>query len=92
MDEWQGGLRRLMEEVTGGVFAVALGVWVLLLFVTALAWDPLDRRLGLHTRRRDLRRATRLDMPVQLTREIYGAQVSEPVRPQDRLTPVASAY
>lgn len=32
--------------------AVAAGVWLLLLFGLALAWDPLDRRLGFHARRR----------------------------------------
>jgi hypothetical protein len=30
---------------------LVVGVWLLLLFVLALAWDPLDRRLGFHARR-----------------------------------------
>jgi hypothetical protein len=46
------------EMVRGGaasllalVVEIVLGAWLLVLFLLALAWDPLDRRLGLHAQR-----------------------------------------
>lgn len=33
------------------VLEVMVGMWLLFLFFAALAWDPLDRRLGFHARR-----------------------------------------
>ena len=38
--------------------SVAMGVWILILCGLAMAWDPLDRRLGFHDRRHAERRAT----------------------------------
>jgi hypothetical protein len=39
-------------SVVGLVLETVLGAWLLLLFLLALAWDPLDRRLGFHAKRR----------------------------------------
>ncbi len=33
------------------VLEVVLGTWVLLLFLVAVAWDPIDRRMGARRRR-----------------------------------------
>lgn len=38
-------------SVASLVLEVVIGAWLLLLFLLALAWDPLDRRLGWHARR-----------------------------------------
>ncbi|MGH2353736.1 MAG: hypothetical protein ACRDI2_17160 [Chloroflexota bacterium] len=34
------------------VAEVVVGIWLLFLFAVAVAWAPLDRRLGFHARRR----------------------------------------
>lgn len=44
---------RLVMVVAG----VATGIWLLFLFLLAVAWDPLDRRLGFYARRRAARLA-----------------------------------
>ena len=43
---------------------VAIGAVLLLLFVLALAWDPLDRRFGFHARRREVRLNGRSPAPI----------------------------
>lgn len=33
------------------VLEVILGIWLIFLFIVALAWDPIDRRLGFRAKR-----------------------------------------
>ena len=46
-----GATLRGAANVAGLVVETALGAWLLFLFLLALAWDPLDRRLGFRARR-----------------------------------------
>ena len=45
------------------VAEVAVGLWLLLLFLVAVAWDPFDRRLGFRARRYGDRAGTPTDEP-----------------------------
>ncbi len=44
-------VRAGVNELLTLVLEVMVGMWLLFLFFVALAWDPLDRRLGFHARR-----------------------------------------
>jgi hypothetical protein len=48
------------------VLEVAIGAGLLLLFILALAWDPVDRRFGFHARRREERLNSRASAPITL--------------------------
>jgi hypothetical protein len=50
--QWPAGLRGDLARLAIILLEVAMGFWLLLLFLLAVAWDPLDRRLGFHARRR----------------------------------------
>ena len=56
-------LRGGAANVAGLVVETALGAWLLFLFLLALAWDPLDRRLGFRARRYAERLAAGPDEP-----------------------------
>ena len=53
----QQELRGEAARVVGVVAGVLMGMWLLFLFAVALAWDPLDRRMGFYARRRAARLA-----------------------------------
>jgi uncharacterized membrane protein len=48
----------LSWRATSLLLEIVLGTWLLVLFVIALAWDPIDRRLGFRMRRLATRAAT----------------------------------
>lgn len=50
-------LRHSLAELTAVLLGIAVGAGMLALYLLALAWDPIDRRLGLHARRRVERHA-----------------------------------
>jgi hypothetical protein len=45
-------VRDWASRVVEAVVVVVVGAWLLFLFALALAWTPMDRRLGLDARRR----------------------------------------
>ncbi len=52
-----------VAKMAGLVAEVAVGLWLLLLFLVAVAWDPFDRRLGLRARRYGDHSGTPADEP-----------------------------
>jgi hypothetical protein len=72
----QQELRGEAARVVGVVAGVLMGMWLLFLFGVALAWDPLDRRLGFYARRRTARLAAfEEDDPVEA--QGYGFAVTQ---------------
>ena len=67
---------------------VATSAWLLLLFGLALAWDPLDRRLGFRDRRWAERRAA-LPAVVPASNGAYGVRPAS-ARASDEHTPAAA--
>jgi hypothetical protein len=66
-------------SVASLVLEVVIGAWLLLLFLLALAWDPLDRRLGWHARRH----AERLGSRATLLSSAPGAAEAFGVAPAE---------
>lgn len=56
-------------HVTAILTEVLLGTWLLFLFMLALAWDPVDRWMGIRARRRVTRRVSQPATTVVDTRE-----------------------
>ena len=59
-------VRGAVATVVEMVLEVAVGAGLLLLFVLALVWNPLDRRLGFYARRREERLNSRSPAPITL--------------------------
>jgi hypothetical protein len=55
------------------VLEVVLGTWVLLLFLLALAWDPIDRRMGARRRSIAARAAQRAQSAPPAVGNLGGA-------------------
>ena len=74
-------VRRGAASLVELVLEIVLGAWLLLLLALAVAWDPLDRRIGLHARRRakrfDARPGQVIDFASESGRfEAYGVAAS----------------